>query len=389
MVFLTVFLDLVGFGIVIPLLPLYAERFGADPLAVAALVAVHSLAQFFLAPLWGGLSDRVGRRPVLLAGLFGSAATYALMGAAGSLAVLFVARVLSGATGATVGVAQAYVADLTRPEERARGLGMIGAAFGLGFVLGPAIGGALAPFGPAVPFLGAAALTLANAIAAVFLLPESLPPGGVAAEGRPPATLAGRMRALSDALARPTLRAAYLGAFLVTFAFAALEATLSLWAARRWELGPTGVALLFTYLGVVSVVAQGVLVGRAVRRLGERGAALLGLAAMGVAFAGLAVAPSLAAAALALAAFGVGQGIANPALSALVSRTGGAADQGRLLGVSQSVSALARMTGPLWGGFALARLGLAAPFVSGAVLAVVGMVAVAGGVPRLAPAARG
>ncbi|HEU0079852.1 MAG TPA: MFS transporter, partial [Longimicrobiaceae bacterium] len=140
-VFVTVFLDLVGFGIVIPLLPLYAERFGAGPVGVTWLVAVYSLMQLLFAPWWGSLSDRVGRRPVLLVGLFGSAASYLLFGLAGSLGMLFVGRTLAGVMGANVGVAQAYIADVTAPEERARGMGLIGAAFGLGFILGPAIGG--------------------------------------------------------------------------------------------------------------------------------------------------------------------------------------------------------------------------------------------------------
>src|SRR5690606_3640083 len=151
-VFLTVFIDLVGFGIVIPLLPLYAERFGAGPIAVAWLVAVYSLMQFCFAPAWGRLSDRIGRRPVLLVGLFGSAASYLLFGLAGSLAGLFLARILAGFMGANIGVAQAYIADVVPPEQRARGMGLIGAAFGLGFIFGPALGGLLSHLGPAVPF---------------------------------------------------------------------------------------------------------------------------------------------------------------------------------------------------------------------------------------------
>ncbi|HEX2189860.1 MAG TPA: MFS transporter, partial [Longimicrobiaceae bacterium] len=175
-VFLTVFLDLVGFGIVIPLLPLYAERFGAGPVAVTWLVAVYSLMQLVFAPWWGSLSDRVGRRPVLLVGLFGSAASYLLFGLAGSLAALFAGRALAGIMGANVGVAQAYIADVTPPEERAKGMGLIGAAFGLGFIFGPALGGTLAHFGHAVPFLGAAALAAVNGCLGLALLPESLPP---------------------------------------------------------------------------------------------------------------------------------------------------------------------------------------------------------------------
>ncbi|HEX6909708.1 MAG TPA: MFS transporter, partial [Longimicrobium sp.] len=181
-VFVTVFLDLVGFGIVIPLLPLYGQRFGAGPVAAAWLLAIYSLMQFFFAPGWGRLSDRIGRRPVLLIGLFGSALSYLAFGLAGSLAVLFIARAASGMMGATIGVAQAYIADVTPPQDRAKGMGMIGAAFGLGFIFGPATGGLLSRFGPEWPFLGAALLSAANGVVAWFRLPESLPPAARAAQ---------------------------------------------------------------------------------------------------------------------------------------------------------------------------------------------------------------
>jgi MFS transporter, DHA1 family, tetracycline resistance protein len=388
-VFLTVFLDLVGFGIVIPLLPLYAERFGAGPVTVTLLVAVYSAMQFFFAPWWGRLSDRVGRRPVLLVGLFGAAGSYLMFGLAGSLATLFVARALNGIMGANVGVAQAYVADVTAPEDRARGMGMIGAAFGLGFIFGPAIGGLLAQFGPAAPFLGAAALAAANGVLAIFRLPESLPASRRSAPPpqRPPGAFA-RLATLLSRRTDPRLRTLYIVSFLVTLAFAAMEATLSLWADRRWSLSPTGIALFFAYLGTVAVIAQGVLVGRLVRRVGERRAALMGLGCLAAGLAAIPLAPSLPLLAVALALFAIGQGAAMPSVSSLISRTGTEADQGRLLGVSQSVSALARVVGPAMGGVAFAHVGIGAPYVGAAVVALVALAVLAVGLRPAQAAAR-
>jgi multidrug resistance protein len=366
-VFLTVFLDLVGFGIVIPLLPLYAGRFGAGPVAVAWLLAVYSLMQFLFAPWWGRVSDRVGRRPVLLLGLFGSAASYLAFGLAGSLPVLFVARAASGFAGANVGVAQAYVADVTRPDERARGMGMIGAAFGLGFIFGPAIGGLLSRYGAAAPFYGAAAVTLANALLAVVRLPESLPADRRAP--RPSFGLAERVRAFTGAGTPPRLRGIYAAAFVATVAFAAMEGTFSLWADARWHLPRQGISYLFAYIGVVSVIAQGGIVGRLAGRIGAGRTAAAGIGLIALGLVGIAIAPSVPLLLPALALLALGQGTASPSLSTLISHQGGPGEQGRLLGVNQSLSALGRVVGPVWGGLALAHLGLGAPFLSGAALA--------------------
>ena len=367
-VFVTVFLDLVGFGIVIPLLPLYAGRFGAGPVAVAWLLAVYSLMQFLFAPWWGRVSDRVGRRPILLLGLFGSAASYLAFGLAGSLPVLFLARAASGFAGANVGVAQAYVADVTTPENRARGMGMIGAAFGLGFIFGPAIGGVLSTWGAAVPFFGAAAVTLANALLATVRLPESLPPERRSAHPHG-FGLAERARAFFGAGTPPRLRAIYAAAFFATVAFAAMEGTFSLWADARWHLPRHGISYLFAYIGVVSVIAQGGIVGRLAPRIGAGRTAAGGIALIAVGLVGIALAPSIALLLPALALLALGHGTASPSLSTLISHQGGPGDQGRLLGVNQSLSALGRVLGPVGGGFALAHLGLGAPFLSGAVVA--------------------
>ena len=372
------FLDLVGFGIVIPLLPLYAQRFGAGPVAVTWLVAVYSLMQFFFAPAWGRLSDRVGRRPILLLGLFGSCLSYLAFGLAPSLLVLFAARILAGVMSAHIGVAQAYVADVTPPEKRARGMGMIGAAFGLGFIFGPALGRLLARYGPAVPFFGAAILTGLNGLVAVFRLPESLAPelrGTPQAESRP--GLATRLGVLFGRGTTPQLRALYLTSFLVTTAFAAVEATLSLWTDRRWHFSPAEVAFFFAYLGIVAVGAQGGLVGRLVKRYGERHTALIGLAMLGVSLVCIPLAPTRVLLAVAGAFFALGQGAVIPSVSSLISRQGGPTEQGRLLGASQSLSALGRVIGPAWGGLAFSRLGIGIPALSGAALAGVALVVMA------------
>jgi MFS transporter, DHA1 family, tetracycline resistance protein len=372
--FVTVFLDLVGFGIVIPLLPLYAERFGAGPVGAAWLLAIYSLMQFLFAPWWGRLSDRVGRRPVLLVGLFGAAASYLAFGLAGSLTTLFAARALNGIMGANVGVAQAYIADVTDPRDRARGMGMIGAAFGLGFIFGPALGGILSRYGLAAPFVGAAALAALNGILAWYRLPESLPPEARAAE-RPPSGLTARLATVFAA--GPRLRRLYLAGFLATLALAAVEAIVGLWAVRRWAATPEMVGYGFALIGVIAAAAQGLMVGPLVRRLGERRSALMGLGILAVAMAAIPAAPTLPLVVLALALWAVGHAAATPAISAMVSQQGGATDQGRLLAASQSLSALGRVLGPWWGGVALAHVGLAAPYLGAAAVSLLALAVIA------------
>ncbi|HEU0013922.1 MAG TPA: MFS transporter [Longimicrobium sp.] len=366
LIFLSVFLDALAFATVFPMLPLYAQGFGAGPEAVTALVAVYSLMQFALAPWWGRLSDRVGRRPVLLAGTLGAALSFLGFGIAGSLAVLFVARALNGAVGASVGVAQAYIADVTTPERRARGMGLVGAAFALAFVVGPALGGALTRLGPAAPFYAGAGIALANLLLQLTVLPESLPP----AERRAPpgAGIRAGLRALRDADAG--LKALYATLFLGTAGLAAMEATLALWARARWELTQEMVGYGFAMMGAVAAIAQGGLVGVLVRRLGERRTALLGFALIVASMLALAAAPTLALAAAALAAFAFGRGTMLPPVAAMMSHHGGGAlGQGRIFGASASVSSLARVLGALASGVLYARLGMEAPYLATAVLA--------------------
>jgi len=364
--FLTVFIDLMGFGIVIPLLPIYAKQMNATPFAAGALIAVYSLMQLVFAPAWGRISDDIGRRPVLLMCLAGSAMSYLLLAGAWRLEVLFFARLLAGVAGASIPVAQAYIADVTGPAERARGMGLIGAAFGLGMVIGPALGGGLSLLGPRVPEGFAAGLCLANVLVAAYRLPESLPGSvGRPAPFRHPLSLA----SLRDAAARPGAAALLAVFFLVTLGFAVLEGTFSLAAADRYGYSQTQVDWLWVYMGLVAVVVQGWLVGRLARRLPERALIVLGSAALGLGFLGIPFAGSAIGLLTALALVVGGQGLASPSLSSLISKTVEESVYGEALGVSQSLSAGARVLGPAGGGLIFSRFDASAAYLAAAACA--------------------
>jgi len=355
----------VGFGIVLPLLPFYAARFGASGTEIGLLITVYSVAQLFLAPLWGRISDRVGRRPILILGLLGSAASYLVFAYAGTLAILFLSRIMAGIGGATVPVAQAYITDITPPERRAGNLGLIGAAFGLGFIFGPALGGILAPIGSEAPGLAAAALCFGNGVLAFFLLPESLTKGEKRAEGRPPF----RLTDLGLALRNPRTSQILLLSFLFTMAFAAMQPTFPLFGAIRFGLEEQEVGYLFAFLGLISATMQGGLVRRLVPLLGE--ARLLPLS--GIPFiAGLiiiAFAANVGSLLWGLAFLAIGFGGTLPSIVALLSRVAPPQLQGSVLGIGQSVGSLARIIGPFLAGVVYDLQGIAWPYLGGAVVA--------------------
>src|SRR5579862_7549909 len=255
--FLIVFIDLVGFGIVIPLLPYYALHFNATPLEVTSMMACYSLAQFFSSPFWGRLSDKLGRRPILLVSLGCSVLSYLWLGVADALWMLFAARLLAGAGAGNIAAAQAYITDVTTPEKRAKGMGMIGAAFGLGFTIGPAFGGLLAGSNPNAaalsrPAFAAAALSALALILAFILLKESLAPELRGLANRP-----GRLALAKDAFGRPLLRQLILLYFLTTCAFAGLESTFAIWANSVFGWGPLQIGWIFFFVGIVLVLVQG------------------------------------------------------------------------------------------------------------------------------------
>lgn len=365
--FLTVLLDLVGFGIVLPLLPLYADGFGASGAMVGLLVTVYSVAQFFMAPLWGRLSDRFGRKPILVLGLLGSALAYLVFAWSRNLTWLFASRILAGIGGATIPVAEAYIADVTPPERRAGNMGLIGAAFGLGFTIGPALGGVLAGVSFEAPGYLAAALCLVNALVAATLIRETLPRARREAL-RPLAAAGHPVVAMARALRLPDLRRVLVLYFLFTVAFAVIQPTLSLFGQARFGLDDREVGYLFAFLGLVSAVVQGGLVRRLVPRFGEVRLIRLSGVPFVLGLTLLAVAPSLPILLLALGILAVGYGGALPPVLGLVSRVAPDHVQGGVLGVGQSVGSLARIVGPLAAGFAFDG-GPALPYLLGAVVA--------------------
>jgi DHA1 family tetracycline resistance protein-like MFS transporter len=366
--FLIVLIDLIGFGLVIPLLPFYGVRFGATAPEVTWLLATYSLMQLVAAPLWGRLSDRIGRRPVLVASMTASALAYIWLGAADALWMLFAARALAGAGAGNIAAAQAYIADITKPEERAHGMGMIGAAFGLGFIFGPALGGFLAGNNPATANLAtpawlAAALSFAALCGVLFLLRESLPP-----ERRGLAPPQGRIGLIRAALRRPVLSRLIVIFFLVILAFAAMESIFALWALRQLDWGPERVGYVFAYLGLLSAIMQGGLTRRLTKRYGEERLLLGGLVLLMIGLVAVPFARTLAELAGAFAALAIGLGLVQPALNSLISRRAGGGEQGQVLGVTQSVGSLARIVGPPAAGYLFADLGHGSPFVGGAVI---------------------
>jgi MFS transporter, DHA1 family, tetracycline resistance protein len=366
--FLIVFIDLVGFGLVIPLLPFYAVRFAASPQEVTALVAIYSLMQLLTAPLWGRLSDRVGRRPVLLASLAASALAYLWLGAAGALWMLFAARGFAGACAGNIAAAQAYIADVTKPENRARGMGLIGAAFGLGFMIGPALGGLLAGADPVTadletPAWVASGLSLLAFFGVALALRESLP-----AEKRGGAPPRGRVGAVLGVLHRPVLSRLILAFFLVILAVAGMQSVFAIWAMPQLGWGPRQVGYVFAYVGLISAILQGGLIGRLTQRFGEERLLVCGLALIGVGLAALPFAHDVPILAAVLTGLALGMGLMQPTLNSLISQQAGGEEQGEIMGVSQSVASLSRVLGPFAAGFCFAAFGRNSPYFVGAVL---------------------
>ncbi|MFB6086363.1 MAG: MFS transporter [Halodesulfurarchaeum sp.] len=388
-VLLVVFVDLVGFGILIPIIPLYAEAFGATEFVVGILLASYSITQFVFAPILGRLSDDRGRRPVLLLSLAGSVIAWTLFGLAQALWVLFLARFLAGAMGGNIAAAQAYVADVTTEENRAKGLGLIGAAFGLGFVFGPAIGGlvsspaalsvaesvlpAVVPVSQfTIPSFTAALITLANLVVAFFLLPET----NRRAKARQRKS---RVAELERALTRPVLSTLVVSFFLASLAFSGMESMFVLFTKDVYGYGTAMNGYILASLGMIIAIVQGGLVGRAAAVWDEKSLAIGGVT---VEFVGLVavpfapqvgqylpaigpVGPGLLALLPILSILAVGNGFANVSLTTLVSRSAAEEDQGSAFGLTQSAGSIARAIGPVVAGALYTGVAFWAPFVAG------------------------
>ena len=346
-VFLVILVDLIGFGIVIPILPLYAHGFGASPLVIGLLLGAYSAMQFLAAPVLGRLSDRVGRRPVLLLSLAGTALGFLFMGMARSLGLLFVARILDGVTGGNLSTAQAYIADVTPPKDRSRRMGLIGAAFGLGFILGPALGGLLGHFSLAMPFLFASGLAGINTLAAALWLPESLP-----RERRAPRE-ARSLTAMLRGPAHGSMRRIVAAYGLTTGAFSLLTALYPLVTAHRFGYGAMENGVIFAGLGLLSAIVQGGLLGWMLKRASDHRLAMIGMAMLAAGLCLLPLTHAPATLVLATAGLAIGHGLVAAPLSGMASKHAGAAVQGQVMGLLQSAASLARVVGPVAGGWLL------------------------------------
>ncbi|HSN54936.1 MAG TPA: MFS transporter [Candidatus Sulfomarinibacteraceae bacterium] len=364
-IFLIVFIDLVGFGIVIPILPLYGERYSSSGLTLGLLMASYSAMQFIFAPILGRISDRVGRKPVLLISLAGAAAGYLIFGLADSIVLLFASRMVAGIAGANIATAQAVIADITGPENRARGMGIMGAAFGLGFILGPALGALLVGVAPFMPGVAAAATSTVAFVLTLTKLPETLAPSARVEARRHPLNLSSLRRALA---AHPLVAWCFAAILLVIFAFSTFETTFAQLATARFGVDITRVGWLFVFAGLVGAVVQGGLVGRLARRFGEARLLVVGtvIAALGV--GAVPAAPGLGPLMAALAVLALGHGLVAPSLSSLTSKLVHPDEVGGVMGVYQSFSSLARIVGPLWAELAYHRLGHASPCLSASVV---------------------
>jgi len=384
-IFIVVFVDLLGFGLILPLLPYYAETFGATPLVIGFLVASYAAASLVGAPILGRLSDRFGRRPILLLSVAGTFIGYLLLGFARpigqsvanlfasnsvnafTIGILFLSRMIDGLTGGNITVAQAYISDVTDKTNRARGLGIIGSAFGLGFILGPAAGGLLSRWGYDIPALVAASLALLNLISIFFFLPESLTDDRRAAnrlQNRPPITL----KALIDALNRPKVGPLLLVRFFVMLAFAMFQAVFALFAQQRLNLSSQSTGFVLTYVGVYSVLVQGVGIGLLTKRFSDNAIIITSLIVMSLGFLGWALTPTLPIMLLVILPLAGGGWILNTIITSSITKAVEPDEIGGMLGISTSVESISRVISPTLGGFLFGSVGMWAPGVAGAVI---------------------
>jgi DHA1 family tetracycline resistance protein-like MFS transporter len=379
-----VLVDLLGFSLVMPLLAPFARDYGFSPLQIGLLIAGYPMAQLFAGPILGRLSDRFGRRPVLAVSQFGTAVSFLILGLSTNFTIMFLARLLDGASGGNILVAQAYVADVTRPEERSRGYGLIGMAFGLGFVLGPLLGLALVelPVAPEwrlrVPFLVAAGFSTIAWVLVWLRLPESLPKDSTVRQEARVISL----RGLADAFRLPSVGRMIGLATLVALGFAALEGTFSLYLEKRQSWGPAGVMAGFTFLGLVTAVVQGGMVRRLAPKYGESKLIIVGLVLLILGFAGLALAQGAAAILMATLFIGVGQGFVSPTVSGLLSRITPEGERGAVFGTLSSAQTLARMANYLLANLLFGRGNTGAPFWEAAGIALSALVLAGVTLPR-------
>jgi len=368
-IFLTIFIDLMGFGILIPILPTFASKeLGISDLGIGSIVAIFSFMQFIFNPMMGKLSDRIGRRPVILFTQIMTAISYLVFAFSNSFLLLFFSRMLAGFGGSNIGVAQAYIADITTREERAKGMGIIGAAFGLGFVFGPIIGAFLAKYGYHVAGLGSAFFTTSAFIFTYFKLPESLKEKK--AEGKI------KIRIFDFASAKQVMSIPSIGFlimlfFLIIFSIADVYGIFAILGYKFYHFSDQQNGMLFGIVGLVGAIVQAGLIRTISNKLKDKTIVLIGIFFMMV---GLALVPyggNFAGVAIIISILAVGSGILQPIIPSMISKYSPENQQGAVLGFSQSISALARVFGPLWGGFSYDVMGYQYPFLSAALFTLI------------------
>ncbi len=374
--FLTVFIDLIGFGMVIPFLSFYAREYGATGAAVGAVVGIYSIMQFFFAPVWGRWSDHIGRRPVILISVTTSCVGYLLFAFSRSYRMLFLSRVIAGAGGANIGTAQAYIADSTTPENRAKGMGLIGAAFGMGFILGPPLAGMLAYVGTShglagnlLPGLMASGTSFVALVIALVALGESKAPGAPVRSAIPPQF---DKRIWSEVGHQKILALIIATLFLTLLSVAGMEVSVTLHARDRFHFTPKQLAWFFLFMGVIVAMIQGGLIGRMARAFGERTLVAIGTASFTI---GLVLAPGIYRVPLLYVVaffFAIGQGLCYPSLTSMVTRVTRPEETGSMLGIAAAVGSLARFLGPIVMGSLYDMAKAQGAFFGGAVLTAAG-----------------
>jgi DHA1 family tetracycline resistance protein-like MFS transporter len=357
-IFLTVFINLVGFGIIIPLLPFYAQTFGASPFVIGLLFAVFSLAQLIATPALGVLSDRWGRRPVLIFSLLGTVVSFVMLAMAHTITLLFVARIIDGLSGGNITTARAYIADVTEPHERAKAYGFLGAAFGMGFIVGPGLAALFATISYTAPIWAAAVVTLLATAMAWFWLPETVHRGN--------SETVSPWRALPEVFGRPRLRPLLIADFLYWCSFSVCNTTFALFGARRFEFDVVHTGYVLAAFGFLGVIVQTGMVAPVVRMIGVLRTFLLGLVIAAIGWGLVAASYSVSLFLLALIPAGIGVGFCNAALITLISHSASKDEQGKVQGAAGALESLGRTIGPVWGNGALQKFGEGSAYVSAA-----------------------
>jgi MFS transporter, DHA1 family, tetracycline resistance protein len=372
-IFLTIFIDLMGFGILIPILPTFASKdIGVSDFGIGIIIAAYSFMQFIFNPMMGRLSDRIGRRPVILATQLMTAASYVLFAFSNSFAVLLFSRMLAGLGGSNIGVAQAYIADITTKEERSKGMGIIGVAFGMGFVFGPLIGALLSKYGYHVAGLGSAVFTLTAFTFAIFKLPESIK------EKKTSSKMELKIFDFDFAkqvFKHPTVGFLIMLYFVIIFSIANIYGTFSILGYKVFHFSDQQNGILFGINGIVGTLVQGLFIRSFAQKIGDKVIVIIGIVFMMFGLAFMPFGGSFAGVAVVMSVMGVGGGILQPIIPSMISKHSPEHEQGATLGISQSISAFARVLGPLWGGFAFTILGYQFPFITGAFFAFLTLIA--------------